>query len=96
MSVNWVPVKQQPEPLSRLRRLPRARPVKARSAALEQVATRVRAEYLEMPGLCLTREQARCLWALEPDVCNQVLEYLVESGFLVETAHATFVRADGR
>ena len=54
----------------------------------------MRAEYLEMPGLNLTREQARCLWALDADTCDQVLEYLVDSGFLVCTRHDSYVRAD--
>jgi hypothetical protein len=95
MSVNWVPVKQSHDPSARLRRVPRARPVKARSA-IEQVASRVRSEYLEMPGLCLTREQARCLWGLDEESCDQVLGYLLASGFLSRTAHGTYVRADSR
>lgn len=96
MGVNWVPVKPPHEPLARLHRVPRARPLKAGTAAIEQIAARVRSEYLEMPGLCLTREQARCLWGLDGELCDQVLAYLMDSGFLTETVHATFVRADAR
>ena len=94
MSVNWVVTKQSDKPFAPLDRV-RARPAKTAYATVEQLAGRVRAEYLEMPGLCLTREQAKCLWGLGADACDQVLSYLVEAGFLVRTPHATYVRADG-
>lgn len=42
----------------------------------------IRAEYNEMPGLCLTRAQAQRLWLLEPDVCDHVLHAMVDAGFL--------------
>jgi hypothetical protein len=42
----------------------------------------IRAEYNEMPGLCLTRAQAQRLWLLEPDVCENVLCAMVDAGFL--------------
>lgn len=42
----------------------------------------IRAEYDEMPGLCLTRQQAQRLWLVEPDVCDTVLQALVDAGFL--------------
>ena len=32
----------------------------------ERLIRRVRAEFLEMPGLCLTIDQAQRLWSLEP------------------------------
>jgi hypothetical protein len=59
------------------------------------MARRVKAEYLEMPGLCLTREQARCLWGLDIELCDHLLAHLVEVGFLTRTAAATYVRASG-
>jgi hypothetical protein len=43
---------------------------------------RIRAEYNEMPGLCLTRAQAQRLWVLEPDLCDNVLRVMVDAGFL--------------
>lgn len=39
-------------------------------------------EYLEMPGLRLTSQQAQRLWALDADTCSAVLESLVELKFL--------------
>jgi hypothetical protein len=96
MAVNWN-VSKSDLPVDLLARVPKPRALKVsgRSApSLATIAQRVRAEYLEMPGLNLTREQARCLWALDADTCDQVLEYLVDSGFLVCTRHDSYVRAD--
>ena len=55
---------------------------------------RVRAEYLEMPGLSLTEKQAQRLWHLEAEACRRLLSVLVESGFLRRTSHGGYVRAD--
>ncbi len=43
---------------------------------------RVRAEFLEMPGLSLTGDQARRLFGLPTRVCEHVLDQLVADGFL--------------
>ncbi len=64
-------------------------------SGFEQVAQRVRAEYLEMPGLNLTRDQAKCLWAVDGPLCDRLLAYLVETGFLERTPHATYVHVSG-
>ena len=45
----------------------------------------VRAEFLEMPGLRLTKKQAQRLWAIDPDTCAAVLGALEASGFLRHT-----------
>lgn len=42
----------------------------------------VQLEFEEMPGLSLTAEQARRLWALDPGVCAKVLSDLVSAGYL--------------
>ena len=55
---------------------PSAAPSNA-SPGFEQIAQRVRAEYLEMPGLSLTRDQAKCLWAVDGPLCDRLLAYLV-------------------
>jgi hypothetical protein len=52
-----------------------------RSHVPELVAL-IRAEYDEMPGLCLTGVQAQRLWRLEPDICDHVLGAMVDAGFL--------------
>jgi DNA-binding IclR family transcriptional regulator len=46
------------------------------------LGTRIRAEYLEMPGLRLTVPQAARLWNVDPDTCLRLLTSLVETGFL--------------
>ena len=43
---------------------------------------RIRAEYVEIPGLSLTALQAARLWGLESLRSEQVLSRLVNSGFL--------------
>ena len=55
---------------------------------------RVRAEYLEMPGLALTRSQMLRLWHLDGAVCDEVVETLVASHFLRHRADHTYVRCD--
>ncbi len=48
----------------------------------EQLLERIRAEFLEMPGLLLTHSQAQRLWGLERETCADVLETLVADRFL--------------
>jgi predicted transcriptional regulator of viral defense system len=52
----------------------------------------VRAEYLEMPGLRLTKRQVERLWGLDPVMCEALLSALVEGGFLRCTRQGTYVR----
>jgi hypothetical protein len=62
---------------------------------LHAVAERVRAEFLEMPGLQLTLPQAARLWGLDLPACEAVLEVLVRSAFLRRTPSGAVTRADG-
>lgn len=55
---------------------------KAPATRVRDLVGLIRAEYEEMPGLCLTRQQAQRLWLLEPDVCDAVLRVMVDAGFL--------------
>jgi hypothetical protein len=55
--------------------------------------TRIRGEYLEMPGLCLTPDQATRLWGLEPAECRALLEALVGAQFLTRTRDGAYQRA---
>lgn len=48
----------------------------------EQLLRRARAEFLEMPGMRLTVEQAQRLWGLDGDTCGRVLQALVDVNFL--------------
>jgi hypothetical protein len=62
-------------------------------AARERLVQRVKGEYLEMPGLALTLQQAQRLWALDRQTCETVLCLLVQAGFLITTHAGAFVQA---
>jgi hypothetical protein len=62
------------------------------SIELSEPIQRIRAEYLEMPGLQLTLEQAQRLWGLDEDTCARSLACLVESRFLVRTRRDLYAR----
>jgi hypothetical protein len=49
-------------------------------------------EYVEMPGLRLTLEQAQRLWALDARSCTSLLDRLVEARFLVHGADGMYGR----
>jgi hypothetical protein len=53
---------------------------------------RIRAEYLEMPGLHLTERQAERLWGLDESTCEAVLVALEEEKFLRRTQAGTYSR----
>jgi hypothetical protein len=51
----------------------------------------VQAEYLEMPGLQLTRPQICRLWGFEDATCEVLLAQLLADGFLRRTPHGAYV-----
>jgi hypothetical protein len=51
----------------------------------------VQAEYLEMPGLQLTKAQVRRMWRLENQTCDTVLGQLVAAHFLRQTDQGQYV-----
>lgn len=59
------------------------------------LAHRVRAEFIEMPGLRLTIPQAARLWGLEPRACRDIIDLLVGSAFLRWTPAGTVARVEG-
>jgi hypothetical protein len=65
--------------------------VAATSNVNERLVRRIRAEFLEMPGLCLTFEQAQRFWSLEPRMCEALLNSLIDSRFLRRTDRGLFV-----
>ena len=54
--------------------------------------TRVRGEYLEMPGMRLTLEQAQRLCGVERTLCKMVLDALVEAKFLCLRPDGVYAR----
>ena len=61
----------------------------------EQIVRRIRGEYLEMPGLRLTRPQAQRLWGLDEQTCAQLLDSLTEDRFLLRRGDGTYARLTG-
>jgi hypothetical protein len=60
--------------------------------AAPQVLQRIRAEYLEMPGLTLRPEQVQRLCGVNRSLCRAVLETLVETGFLSMRPDGAYAR----
>jgi hypothetical protein len=50
--------------------------------SFDDLVERVRAEFIEQPGLRLTEAQAVRLWHLDQPTCARVLEALTEGSFL--------------
>jgi hypothetical protein len=61
-----------------------------RQPSHQRLVGRIRGEFLEMPGLCLTIEQAQRLWSLERRTCEALLNSLINSRFLCRTDRGLF------
>jgi hypothetical protein len=57
-----------------------------------QLLRRVKAEYMEMPGLRLTVAQAGRLWGLDPPSCLDLLDGLIGERFLQRRPDGTYSR----
>lgn len=51
----------------------------------------ITAEYLEMPGLSLTKPQMQRLWSLKAVTCDALVDTLVTARVLRKTAIGTYV-----
>ena len=60
--------------------------------AKDALLHRVYAEFLEMPGLRLTCEQAQRLWGLDKSTCLELLEFLVDAKFLCRSDRGMYGR----
>lgn len=58
----------------------------------DDIIRRICGEYLEMPGLRLKREQAQRLWGLDGQTCSELLDALVQNGFLCRLPDGTYGR----
>lgn len=61
-----------------------------------QLLIRIKAEYLEMPGLHLTRAQMKRLCGLTDAACDAVINTLMDQHFLTRAADGAFVQTQGR
>jgi len=63
---------------------------------MKRTLERLRAEFLEMPGLRLTVVQAQRLCGVEPSMCQAILDALVDAKFLTAKPDGTYTRlSDG-
>jgi hypothetical protein len=53
----------------------------------------IRAEYQEVPGLCLTKSEVQRFWNLESAMRDAVLERLEAATVLRRTRHGAYVKA---
>lgn len=60
----------------------------------ERLLERIRAEYLEMPGLKLTLAQARKIFGLKTDEAKTLLKNLTEEGFLMCDTRGAYRRRE--
>jgi hypothetical protein len=58
----------------------------------EDLIERIRAEFIEQPGLRLTEAQATRLWQLDSITARRVLSTLIETDFLTRSADGRYVR----
>jgi hypothetical protein len=61
---------------------------------IDDVIGRVQGEFLEMPGLRLTEQQARRLWGLDAAMCSALLGALVDAKFLFRTRDGAYMRVE--
>ena len=57
----------------------------------DNLLTRVRGEYTEMPGLRLTLAQACRLWQVDARTCEGLLDTLIGQHFLARTRDGAFI-----
>lgn len=61
---------------------------------ISAAVARVRAEFMEMPGLHLTPPQAARLMGLDQATCDDVIEALVQGRFLRRTSAGLVARVE--
>jgi hypothetical protein len=59
---------------------------------MEDVLTRLRAEYMEMPGLRLNARQVQRLCGIDQTICQAVLDALVDAKFLSVKSDGSYAR----
>jgi hypothetical protein len=55
----------------------------------------IKSEFLEMPGLQLTRSQFQRLWSLDAQFCDRLLAVLLATHVLEKTPRDAYVLAGG-
>jgi hypothetical protein len=60
----------------------------------DALVTRIKSEFNESPGMCLTLRQGARLWGIAPEECAKVVDRLVAEQFLRWTRNGDLVRAE--
>ena len=68
---------------------------KSSSKIDDRLLQRVYGEFLEMPGLRLTCQQAQRLWGLDEPTCRELLDFLVDARFLCRPTRGAYSRLTG-
>lgn len=63
--------------------------------AKQLLERRIRGEYKEMPALRFSSQQVSRLWSVDCELCAEVLDALVGSGFLRRDRNGMFARSHG-
>jgi len=67
--------------------------VMAHEDRIAEWLTVIKGEFREVPGLLLTKPQARRLWRLDAHTCDRVLDALVSASFLKKTPRDMYALA---
>jgi hypothetical protein len=60
----------------------------------ETLVARIKSEFNESPGMCLTLRQGARLWGIPPEECARVVDRLVQEDFLRWTRNGELVRSE--
>jgi DNA-binding IclR family transcriptional regulator len=66
--------------------------VQPTASSIQRALFRIQNDYLDIPELDLTLDEAAALWELEPSKCLTLLEVLVGVGFLARSPTGRFGR----
>jgi hypothetical protein len=60
----------------------------------DALVTRIKSEFNESPGMCLTLRQGARLWGIAPEECARIVDLLVLQEFLRWTRNGEVVRSE--
>jgi hypothetical protein len=60
----------------------------------DTLVTRIKSEFNESPGMCLTLRQGARLWGIAPEECARIVDLLVSQEFLRWTRNGELVRTE--
>jgi hypothetical protein len=60
----------------------------------DALVTRIKSEFNESPGMCLTLRQGARLWGIAPEECARIVDLLVSQEFLRWTRNGEVIRSE--